>query len=144
MSQELIGSVKKKLRSGAGEFIGFTVGVVMLMYFLSFFLGLVILQNAMNDMNYAAIQASRSTVVCSDMSEATQKAQGIAEGILSRNASISNPRVTIRYTAGSDEDWTRGSYIDVIVSGRVDTISPLVPENMFASETVMIEYYEDK
>ena len=78
------------------------------------------------------------------MSEATQKAQGIAEGILSRNASISNPRVTIRYTAGSDEDWTRGSYIDVIVSGRVDTISPLVPENMFASETVMIEYYEDK
>lgn len=120
--------------------LGFSVGLLTFLTILAYFVGFVIIQTAANDMDYAVISASRAAVVCDNMDSATERATEIANEVLQRNGMVSDIRVDVRYTPGSEQEWKKGNYIDVAVICKVHTIAPLVDDERHAKETIMIEH----
>ena len=132
---------KEKLKRGSGEFLGFAIVIVLLMQMLTVFTSLIITQKALADMDYAVITASRETIVCDGMDTAKEKADEIVRNALSRNPSISDIQVDIKYTPGSPQEWKKGSYIDVAVIARIHTQNPFIDDVRHVKETIMIEHH---
>lgn len=133
--------MKKHLRKGGGELLGFSIGLVLFLWILSFFVGLIITENALNDMEYAVIMASRKAIVCDSMDNAKEESGKIVQEIMARNHAVSNIQVDIRYTPGSEQEWKKGNYIDVAVLGEIHTSNPLLNDYRHVKETIMIEHH---
>lgn len=116
---------KIKSRSGAGEFISFSISILLLclIFMTMLYLGVSAIKKV--DVEKASQAAARRIVVCADPQTAASIAQETARAVAGNQAVAQ-----IAYNEGSKQKWEKGALIDVLV--RYNRLSSVT--------TVMLEY----
>lgn len=130
---------KIKWKTGAGELIGYTVSMVFLCYLLIIIIGFMILNTNYSALENVSSVIARDVVVCTSLEDARMLAQSEAERYLQQYDSISEVKAEVDYTAGSDNDWLKGNFVTVTISGYIRTCEPFTSGKRYSVATVMIE-----
>lgn len=128
-------------KKGGGEYIGYSISMVLLSYLFILIISFMILNSAMGTIENASALISRDIVTCSSLDEAREKAQKEAEQYLSQCGNIQSDsiRADVGYAAGSDTEWEKGNFLEVTITGYVQTCEPFTSGNKVSSATIMIE-----
>lgn len=130
---------KIKWKKGAGELIGYTVSMVFLCYLLIIIIGFMILNTNYSALENVSSVIARDAVVCTSLEEARTLAQREAETYLEPYDSITHVKAEVEYAAGSNNEWLKGNFITVTISGYIRTCEPFTSGNRYSATTVMIE-----
>jgi len=131
--------MKKKLRSGSGELLGFTMSALALLSITTLIIGCCLLHSALNYMDEVGRVIGRDVVVCESKSEAEKLAQKEAERALSNVKYLSNISTSVEYAPGSENKWKKGNLVYITVSATVHSTTPLTSGPHVVYTLMMIE-----
>jgi len=132
---------REKWQKGAGEFIGFSITVVFLIYLFILIVSFCIAQTASEEIENAVAVISRDIVTCESIKEAQEQAQKEAELFLGKANTIPSESIKayVEYSPGSPQKWTKGSFVDVYISAKIKTNEPLTSRTKEVRAMVMVE-----
>ena len=136
---------RKWIKSGAGEFIGFSFSALILTSILIIIIGAVTLQDALQYMNAVNRQLARDIIVCEDLEDAQKTAQSNAEAYMKNKPSIRSVKTEVCYVPGTEEEeWKKGNFVNITLTCRITSISPFTTGVYDSMVMMMIERTEDK
>lgn len=133
--------MRKKLRRGGGEFIGFAIGMIGLCTLILMLLGVFQLCMASSQLENAANLISRDIVSEESLDDARAKAQTDAENLLGGYQAVDSGSINteVEYAPGSDREWKKGNYIKLFITVKLNCRNPIVSGKKTVSALVMIE-----
>ena len=129
---------KIDFKKGASEMIGFSIALIIILNIFAYLLSMVVIQDALADMTFAVNTASREAIVCDSMESATQTATDVVNELIQRNGAITETRVDVRYTPGSEQEWKKGNFIDVAIICKIRVLTPLIDDERHVKQMRMI------
>lgn len=132
----------KWLKKGGGEFVGFAISMFFLTSILITIIGAVVLQDSLQYLNMVNQQLARDVIVCENIDDAQETAEKNAKEYFKYKKSISDEKVDVFFTPGSEEKWKKGNYITVLISVKIKSISPFTSGRYTSMVITMLERTE--
>ena len=116
--------LKEKLSSGNGEFIGFTVLVILILGLVYVITAFIQLSFSLNQLTNAALVSARSVAVCTTLDDAKKQSRLVAESAIT-SGNLDNIVTQVEFVE-EDEKWKPGQHLVITVGADIKTIEPYV------------------
>ena len=135
---------KKDFQRGAGEFLGFTIGIIGLAFMILMIVGIFQLCMATSQLENAVDLISRDIVTCESLDDANDKANREAQALLEGYQAIEPDSIEteVYYTSGADSDhrdWVKGNFVEVSITVKLTVKNPFINKLRTVTALVMIE-----
>ena len=137
---------KSRWKQGGGEFLGYTVSVVLMCELFLLLVSFSLYQDAAMSLENAVAVISRDIVSCESLAEARERARRDARACLGEPAALPKDgiKVSVDYAPGSETEWKKGNYLTVCLTGEIVTYEPFTSGERKVSSLVMIERNGEK
>ena len=123
--------IRERARRGSGEFIGFSISIIFLLYLFLLVLSFTIYEISSQKIQNVSREVARDGIVCQSLEEA-------------RNVvNIKKVRTKVNYSEDVEEKWVKGGLIDVEISATIKTYEPITTKRVHSITTIMIERTEE-
>lgn len=131
--------VKKFLKKGGGEILGFAVVLPMIVFCVIMITSIVQLSVIQEHLEYTVYSASRAAVVSDDMETAVKRAEEVAKSCF-EEAGYDPDDVSVEMKLdNAEQGWCKGNFLTCKVTVYVDLLAPFTDGDRSASIVMMIE-----
>ena len=127
--------MKKRLKKGSGEILGFVVCVPLLLWMILYIISIAQIALAREQLTYVAYAAGRAAVI----SETRDSAQANATAVASSSKNVSNYEGLTVTIEGGETGWYKGVYVTVTAKCKVNTVIDFFGGEKECSIVMMVE-----
>ena len=131
--------IRERARRGSGEFIGFSISIIFLLYLFLLVLSFTIYEISSQKIQNVSREVARDAIVCQSLEEARNVVNLEAKTYLGPNKNIKK----VNYSEDVEEKWVKGGLIDVEISATIKTYEPITTKRVHSITTIMIERTEE-
>lgn len=135
--------ITDRIRKGSGEFIGFSISIVFLLYLFLLVFSFTIYEISSQRIQNVSREVARDAIVCESFEEAKNVVDLEAKTYLNQNKNIKRVRTKVNYSEDVEEKLVKGGLIDVEISATIKTYEPLTTRRVHSVTTIMIERTEE-
>jgi len=131
--------IRERARRGSGEFIGFSISIIFLLYLFLLVLSFTIYEISSQKIQNVSREVARDAIVCQSLEEARNVVNLEAKTYLGPNKNSTK----VNYSEDVEEKWVKGGLIDVEISATIKTYEPITTKRVHSITTIMIERTEE-